>query len=187
MKRLETKDLCLCAVFAALAAIGAFIRIPMPICPKTLQLFFVTLGGMLLGKKLGAASVAIYVIIGLLGVPVFTGGGGFGYVLQPTFGYLPGFILSAYITGLITERSDNPSFLRLLAAALAGMLVAYIIGMVYLYIICNYVLGMERGIKAVLMSCFVIIAPGDIVLSVIAAFLGKRIIPILKKQNKINK
>ena len=79
--REKTYKIALVAMFAALSAIGAFIRVPMPMVPFTLQLFFTTMAGLLLGGELGALSVGVYVLIGLLGLPVFTGGGGFSYVL----------------------------------------------------------------------------------------------------------
>ena len=70
--RWDTRDLVLFALFTALIAIGAFIRIPVPFCPFTLQLLFTTLAGLLLGSRRGAASVAVYVFLGLIGLPVFT-------------------------------------------------------------------------------------------------------------------
>ncbi len=181
MKKINTRDLCLCAVFAALTAVGAFIKIPVPVCPFTLQLLFTTLAGLLIGKKLGALSVAVYVIIGLLGVPVFTQGGGFGYVLQPTFGYLIGYIAGAFVTGAIAGNNKEPKLLRLLTASIAGLLVVYLFGMAYLYLICSYALGTPYTIGAVALYCFVLAAPGDIALCVIASIIAKRVIPALGK------
>ena len=71
-KKFTTRDLILCALFTALSAIGAFIRIPVPLVPFTLQITFTTLAGLLLGSKKGAISVAVYVLMGLIGIPVFT-------------------------------------------------------------------------------------------------------------------
>ena len=68
----KTRELVLFSLFTALTAIGAFIRVPVPLCPFTLQLLFTTLAGLILGSKKGAASVAVYVALGLTGVPVFT-------------------------------------------------------------------------------------------------------------------
>lgn len=69
-------SLILCALFAALIAVGAFIKIPVPFVPFTLQLLFTTLAGIVLGPKYGALSVGVYILIGLCGVPIFTQGGG---------------------------------------------------------------------------------------------------------------
>ena len=97
-KKFTTRDLILCALFTALSAIGAFIRIPVPLVPFTLQITFTTLAGLLLGSKKGAISVAVYVLMGLIGIPVFTQGGGFSYVLKPSFGFLVAFIIGAFVT-----------------------------------------------------------------------------------------
>ena len=103
----KTQNMVITALFTALIAAGAYIRIPVPVCPFTLQFLFTTLAGLILGKNRGAAAVSLYVIIGLAGVPVFTGGGGIGYILQPTFGYLIGFIAGAYITGALSKNRKN--------------------------------------------------------------------------------
>ena len=100
----KTKEMCVTALFTALICAGAFIKIPTPLLPVTFQSLFVTLAGLLLGGKKGALSVGVYVFIGLLGIPVFTEGGGLSYILKPTFGYLLGFILCAFISGKIAEN-----------------------------------------------------------------------------------
>ena len=74
MNKLNTKSLILCSLFAALIAVGAFIKIPIPVVPFTLQVLFTTLAGLLLGPRLGAISVGIYLLVGLIGIPVFTQG-----------------------------------------------------------------------------------------------------------------
>ena len=102
-------SLILCALFAALIAVGAFIKIPVPFVPFTLQLLFTTLAGIVLGPKYGALSVGVYILIGLCGVPIFTQGGGPAYVLQPTFGYLIGFLIGTFVTGLIVHKVPRPS------------------------------------------------------------------------------
>ena len=95
-KKLSTVSMVLCGMFAALVAIGAFIQIPVPYMDYfTLQFFFVLLAGLILGADKGAISVGCYVLLGLVGVPIFAAGGGIGYIFRPSFGYLVGFIVSA--------------------------------------------------------------------------------------------
>ena len=67
--RITTRQLTMTALFVALIAVGAFIRVPLPNCPFTLQILFTTLAGIVLGSRLGAASVGIYIVLGLIGVP----------------------------------------------------------------------------------------------------------------------
>ena len=171
----KVKELVLFSLFTALTAIGAFIRVPVPLCPFTLQLLFTTLSGLILGSRKGAASVAVYVALGLSGVPVFTQGGGPGYIFQPTFGYLLGFIAGAWLTGKLSERMEKLSFVRILFASLAGLLVVYLFGMVYVYVINNYYLNTPIGIWPVVLYCFLLAVPGDICLCVLAAVLAKKL------------
>ena len=90
------------ALFAALTAVGAFLRIPMVYSSVTLQYLFTAMAGLLLGRRWGALSQAVYVLLGLVGLPIFTMGGGFGYVFQPTFGFLLGLIPAAWVVGGMT-------------------------------------------------------------------------------------
>ncbi|MBR1393440.1 MAG: biotin transporter BioY [Ruminococcus sp.] len=178
----KTFTLCLCALFTALAAVGAFIKIPIPHLPITLQTFFTTLAGLLLGGELGAASVAVYVILGLIGVPIFTEGGGFTYVLKPSFGYLVAFIIGAYVTGKIANAKREPSLIRLLIACFAGTAVIYAVGMGYFYAAKNlWVAGDGMSVKALFAACFFPVIPGDCVKCVAAALLAKRLIPLTQR------
>lgn len=178
MNTKKTTNLILCALFVALIAVGAFIRIPIPVVPFTLQFLFTMLSGLLLGGKLGAASVCIYIVMGLSGLPVFAEGGGFAYVFKPSFGYIIGFAVAAYVTGTIANRVSNPGYKRLIAANFIGLGIVYLFGMIYYYLMSNLYLGTPIGIWPLFLYCFVLVVPGDIVLCIIGAILGKRLIPI---------
>ena len=99
-KKVNVRNLSLMALFAALTAVGAFITIPVPPVPFSLQIFFAILAGALLGSRQGAMSIVIYLLLGLCGLPVFTKGAGLSYLLQPTFGYLLGFVFDWKLNGL---------------------------------------------------------------------------------------
>lgn len=176
-KRLfTTKDIVLIPMFTALIAIGAFIKIPLPTCPLTLQWFFVMCAGILLGSKKGALSSFLYVLLGLIGLPIFTGGGGFWYVTQPTFGYFIGFILCAFLIGHMAEMRMN-----LYAACAIGTVILYIIGSVYAYVILNFfVEGDGIAIGKLVKSFMVLPLPGDIAKIILAAFVGGRVRKVLK-------
>ena len=90
------------ALFAALTAAGAFLRLPLGMVSVTAQFLVTAMAGALLGGKWGAVSQGVYVALGLLGLPIFTMGGGIGYVLQPTFGFVLALIPAAWVIGRIT-------------------------------------------------------------------------------------
>ena len=110
-----TQDVAVCGLFTALIAVGAFIKIVIPVGADTmnftLQWLFVLLAGLLLGSKRAFRSVAVYLITGLIGFPIFARGGGPAYLLRPTFGFLLGFALAAWVIGFLCESSgrQNPS------------------------------------------------------------------------------
>lgn len=178
--KMKTKDMVLCAMFVALIAVGAFIKIPIPVVPFTLQYLFTMLAGLLLGGKRGSFAVCIYILLGLLGLPVFAQGGGIGYVFQPSFGYIIGFAAGAFATGSIANKKNRPGLWRLLAADFAGLGIVYLFGMVYYYLISNFYLNSPIGLWPLFLYCFLLAVPGDIVLCIAGAFLGKRLIPLLK-------
>lgn len=182
MNKSKTRDYVLCALFAALIAIGAFIKIPVPVVPFTLQFLFTTLAGLLLGPRLGAMSVLLYIVVGLIGIPVFAEGGGLGYVFKPSFGYLLGFALGAAIAGYIAERAASLTVGRLAWSNFLNLLVVYLTGMVYFYCISNFYLDKPIAIWPLILYCFILAVPGDSVLCYVAAVLGKRLIPILKRR-----
>ncbi len=178
----KTTSLVLTALFTALIAVGAFIKIPIPNVPITFQLFFVLLGGVLLGGKLGFLSALIYMVLGLVGIPIFTGGGGFGYVFQPTFGYIIGFCFGALAAGLIAHKVPNPSYKRLLLANFCGLIIIYIFGIIYYWVVKKFYVGEGVGFYTLMLYCFLLPVPGDIILCFLNALVGKRLIPVIKKR-----
>lgn len=171
----------ICSLFTALTAVGAFIKIPVPVVPFTLQFLFTILAGLLLGGRLGAISMGAYAFLGLMGLPIFAEGGGFWYLLKPSFGYILGFILAAYVTGRMTERLERLSFGKVLTASFIGLAIVYGIGMVYYYIICNYVIHTPIGLWPLFLYCFLLVVPGDICLCFVATALTKRIRPVIAR------
>ncbi|MGI6109431.1 MAG: biotin transporter BioY [Eubacteriaceae bacterium] len=187
MKKLTTSELCRTALFTALIAAGAFIKIPTPLVPITLQLGFVVLAGMLLGPRLGTLSVLLYVFLGLAGLPVFAQGGGLSYVFVPSFGYILGFIPGAWVAGHLAQTVDcsgkenrTRKLGALFLAALAGGAVIYAAGIVYLYAIEVWYMGMQIQIMSFLTTALFLPLPGDIVICGCVAVLTLRLVPALK-------
>ena len=107
----KTRMLALAALFAVVTAAANFIKIPVGVVPITLLYFATALSGALLGPKWGAVSQGVYVALGLVGLPIFTGGGGLGYVLQPSFGFLLGLVPAAWTVGMLSRgEPGRPAF-----------------------------------------------------------------------------
>ncbi len=181
MKRMKTQELVLCAMFVALIAAGAFIKVPVPVVPFTLQFLFTMLAGLLLGSVNGALAVMVYIVLGLVGLPIFAQGGGPGYVFQPSFGYIIGFAVAAYVTGRIANGKSRPGYRRLLTANFIGLFIVYAFGMIYYYVISNFVINAPIGLWPLFLYCFLLAVPGDIALCILAAVIGKRLIPMIKE------
>lgn len=179
-----SRDIARCALFCALIAIGAFIKVPIPVCPFTLQFLMTSLAGLLLGPRWGTIAVALYVGLGLLGLPIFAEGGGLGYVLNPSFGYLVGFILGTWITARLAPPEVEASRLRKAGACLAGLMAVYAVGMAYLYFVSNFVIMTPISFGALVLYCFVLAVPGDIALSFAAAELARRLAPVAARSGR---
>ena len=186
MAKIKTKNLVMCSLFTALIAIGAFIRIPVPMMDYfTLQLLFVLLAGMLMGPIYGAVSAAVYVAIGLAGFPIFAAGGGISYVLRPSFGYLIGFIAAAFLSGLACAKLHAKKFTDYIIAAFLGMVITYIIGFLYKFAILNFYVQEPTSLWTIVYaSLFGIDIPGDIVLSIVSAIAAERINKALERSGK---
>ncbi|MCH5158077.1 MAG: biotin transporter BioY [Clostridiales bacterium] len=140
---MTTKRLVYIAVFTALIIVGGLISIPIPFTSVevSLQTVFVLMAGLILGARDGAISVIVYIIMGLIGLPVFTKGGGIGYVLQPSFGYLIGFIIGAFLSGVVINRFTKKKTVgRAFVATLIGMIPVYVLGITYQVLIMYYYL-----------------------------------------------
>ncbi len=162
------------AVFVMLTALGAYAAVPMPgsAVPVTLQTLFVSLAGVLLGARLGAVAMTTYVLIGLMGAPVFSlGFGGPAVLLGPTGGYLLAFPLAAAVTGMLAPRRDATSplaTLRLGVAILLGTFVVFAGGFAQLALL----LGDPLRAFTVGVVPFLI---GDVVKTLLALLIARRL------------
>jgi biotin transport system substrate-specific component len=172
----RVRPLALCGLFAALITAGAYITVPIPYVPISLQTFFVLMAGLLLGEKLGAAAAAAYLALGLLGLPVFTGGGGIGYIVHPTFGYILGFVPAAYTAGLLSRKLARGGFWGVFSACIVSSLVIYLVGVPFLYLIRNFYLGSSMPLATALKLGFFVTLPGDILKCLLAAGASIRVL-----------
>jgi biotin transport system substrate-specific component len=150
------------SLFAVLTVVGGKINVPLPVSPvpMTLQTAVVLASGMLLGSRRGALAMTLYMTLGLIGLPVFAYGGGLQSLLSPSFGFIVGFIFSAWTAGKICELADvahekspRTEARRLgiyITSCIAGMIVYDIIGATWLYFNVKYIMGHAIGLYGAL-------------------------------------
>jgi biotin transport system substrate-specific component len=178
--KLRPLDLTLAAMFVALMAVGANITSFVPFLvvggvPITLQTFFAILAGLILGSRLGAISMTVYTLVGLVGVPVFAQfGGGFSMILRPTFGFILSYILVAWLAGKIVEKKSSlPAFIT---AALIAMVINYGLGTNLMYLAYKVWAAAPEGFTYKMAWLWMVAPlPKDIILSVLAGVFAHRL------------
>jgi len=177
MRYSKTTNLILCAVFAAITAVTSGLVIPLPFTPvpMTLATLSVMLTGGFLGSKYGSVSMIVYVLLGCFGAPVFSGyTGGLDKLVGPTGGYLIGYILTAFITGIIIEKINKKNSLYINTAAMAlGLSACYILGTLW------FMISTGTPLWASLVSCVFPFLIGDVLKIIAGALLVKKLRPAL--------
>ena len=175
----KTSYMALCGLFAALMAICSLISIPLGFTPVPVNLatLGVFLAGGLLGKKYGTISIAVYVLLGAVGVPVFAGfRGGLSVLVGPTGGYIIGYIAAAFLVGLLTEllvpkagRSAVREILACIIAMIIGLFACYLLGTLW------FMISTHTGVWAALVSCVFPFLPGDALKIAAGAILTQKL------------
>ncbi|UNC91029.1 biotin transporter BioY [Candidatus Contubernalis alkaliaceticus] len=177
---LTTKDITFTAVFTAAACmVGLALKIvPVALIPFSLLPLVAMLAGGFLGSRLGALSMTIYMVLGLVGLPVFSVApfGGLSYIFQPSFGFVPGYIACAFLAGKILENKREPNLYHCSAAMLAGLSALYIVGLIYLYLILNLYVGTATNFAEILMIGFLPFILFDLIKAALAVSLTQTII-----------
>jgi biotin transport system substrate-specific component len=178
MKKINITRITLISLFTALIIAGTFIRLPLPPVPITLQTFFVYLASITLGPWNAMISVGLYLFLGLVGLPVFTSGGGPAALLGPTGGFLIAMLVSAPVSGLIGFASKKKPIWWLNAVALlAGTLIIYLLGTLwFMYKLPKYTLVETLG-----MTCFPFLI-GDSVKIILSVLLAQRFRPQIQER-----
>lgn len=188
---LRPLDMTLAAMFVALMAIGANITSWVPFLviggvPITLQTFFCVLAGAVLGRRLGAVAMIVYMLVGLAGVPVFAKlSGGLSIIFQPTFGFILSFIVAAYATGWIINRGPQPaSKARFVTAALVGMVLNYVIGTNWMYMAYKLWAEAPQGLSyGMVWGWMLAPLPKDILLSIVAGVIAPKLCRAIQRSS----
>ncbi|MEH7116500.1 biotin transporter BioY [Neobacillus vireti] len=180
MRKLKALDLTLAAMFVALMTIGANISTIAPFLhvggvPITLQTFFAILAGAILGSRLGSIAMTVYMLVGLVGVPVFADfTGGLFTIIKPTFGFILSYIFAAFMIGKMVER--NKSLPAFITASLIGMAVNYLFGTNWMYFAYKLWAAAPDGFTYKMAWLWMIAPlPKDLILSVLAGIMAHRL------------
>lgn len=167
--KITIKEITIIATYIAFITISAFIKIPFFPTPLTLQPLMIFLCGLFFRPKLAFLTVSLYLLLGLLGFPIFAHGGGINYIFQPTFGYLIGFLVAATVISLLvhhTSARKNWYFFY----CLLGAFIIHTLGIIYLQFILIFTTKQPLHVSNLLLT-FVIFAPKDIFSCFVATFL----------------
>lgn len=174
--------LTLSALFCTLICVGSFIRIPMPnMMPITSQIFFVLLTGLVLPIKASTLATVTYMTLGLIGLPIFSGGGGLGYVLMPNFGFIIGFVVATVIMSVITEKLNNCKIWQYIIISLLGVTAIYIIGILYFAFITNVYNNNDYSAIWFIQTVFLSFLPKEIICIILASLTAYKIRPYIIK------
>ena len=175
MKKLRTRDVALVGLFAALTVICAWISVPLGPVPVTLQTFAVFLAAALLGPRRGTLAVGVYILLGVVGLPVFSGFKGLNHV---TFGYVLGFLPLGLLTAAAEKLFPGRKLALPMGMAL-GLLVCYLIGTVWFWYVMHF-RGTEYGFGKILSLCVVPFLVPDLFKLGLAYFLSKKLAKYIK-------
>ena len=175
--RISARELVYAALFTALMCVlTVVVRAlqPVLIIPFSLQPLVMLIAASILSPRAASLSMLAYLFLGLLGVPVFSKPpfGGPAYVLLPSFGFILGFPLAAWVQSSLIRRQTFSTFFL---AGCAGIIVLYLVGLPYMYVILNYYLGQAIDIYQVLKIGFLPFIAFDLLKVVVAAWLSVEI------------
>ncbi|HLB79131.1 MAG TPA: biotin transporter BioY [Dongiaceae bacterium] len=153
--------------------LSAKIQVPLWPVPITMQTFVVLTLGVAYGGRLAGATLLLYLAEGAVGLPVFAKGGGLGYLVGPTAGYLFGFVIAAAIVGRLAERGWDRSAVTAGAAMAIGNLVIYAAGIAWLGAMIGYGTAIDVGLLPFLVGDALKIALGACLLPLAWKLIGR--------------
>jgi biotin transport system substrate-specific component len=169
-EKVSVRGMVYASMFGAATAVGAYIIIPVPPVPITLQTFFLYLSAALLGGRLAALSQFIYLLLGIIGLPVFSGGkAGLGILFGPTGGYLIGFLVGAFIIGKMVELRERPGLIWIILSMVSGTIVVYLFGVIQLSLVAK--LTLIKSISAGIIPFLI----GDVLKIIIASAITLKV------------
>lgn len=184
--RMSARDLTYCAMFVALMVVGAKINIVLPIgtgVTVSLQIMFAVITGLLIGPRDGLISLLVYLLLGLIGLPVYAHGGGVAYVLRPTYGFLIGFAAAAWLSGFMINRFRKKSLMAFIISGEIGMLSYYVMGLLYFALMSNLLLrdAQPIGFRELMTVWFLSTVGIDAIIAGVGSLVAYKVAPALGK------
>ena len=180
---MKTKDMTLIAIMIGMLIICSQLAIPIGPIPITLQTLAVLMIGYLLTPKNAVLTIILYLLLGLIGFPIFANfSGGLQAILLPSFGFALAFIPATYLQTRYLKNHNISQVKNLMIAGLINTAITYLIGLTYMAFILNIYLNSSLNFMGILWIGFIPFVPGDIIKVVLAILLAKRLLPIIYKK-----
>ncbi|MDE5990787.1 MAG: biotin transporter BioY [Clostridia bacterium] len=174
-------------IFIAFMVVSAFINIPIGTIKITMQFLVANVCALLLGKKWGTVSLVLYLALGLMGLPIFSSGGGPAYVLQPSFGYIIGFAIGGFFAAWYREKVGKHTFKTYMIASLINMLIMDVFGTVYGAVIMYGYMHSTMGVWAFFWAFLVPFIPIDIIKCIVGSLICAKIGPMAERSLRPNR
>ena len=178
--KFSVKNLVMMAIGLAIIIICSKISIPIGPIPLTLQTLSIFICSLILGSIKSGIVIGIYIILGLIGLPVFSSGGGFMYIFSPSFGFIVGFLFAGMVVGL-AAKSDK--FYLKYILGVVGLLIINIFGVIHMYIIFNYYMSKAKDIISILQIGVLPFIIKDFIVVILSCIIYSRIQPVIYKNN----
>ncbi len=179
--RSKIYDLTLMAICLALMIVGAKLAIPIGPIPVTFQTLAVFIISLVLGTKRAAIVFTIYIILGLIGLPVFSTGGGIQYIYMPSFGFVVGFLLASLVIGL--EPRFNKFYAKYILSFI-GLIIINVCGLSYMFVVFNLYKGLNKDFIYVIQVGLLPFITKDIFMVILACIIYSRLKIVLHREEK---
>ena len=175
--KLDSKNIIKIGIALGLVIVSGFLKINIPFLPVTLLIAFIIFNALYFDKIVSRYSIILYVVLGLIGFPVFANGGGFAYVFKPSFGFIIGYIVCTLFISGFKDR------INLYLSVFIGLILLYIVGGIYMFIMLDYLLGMTLTLFVTNILYLGGLFVKDIFLCLISILLYKRLVNYKYKSN----
>lgn len=186
--KLKTIELILTGLSVALITMGAYMRIHLFVIPFTLQLVFVMLVALAFGHRVGFLSTSIYTVMGLLGVPIFSKGGGLAYITSPNFGYILGFVACAFVMGYLAGpdkmgSEEKKNLIKIFSVSLLGLAIVYLFGVGYWFFLELFVIQSGANLFEIAYKGAIIFLPKDLFFCLMVSLAAPKLQQLREKIN----